>query len=124
MDEIQYFQIRQPGKDVIAIWKKEKAEYHLEMVNPERYGVREAQEWVTEISESEFAMLDEVCKIPQIYSDGVYNRLGTFKWKDEIFGGARGLIQEVTVYAVVHNTDTLDVSDLVIETATAVSQST
>ena len=76
----QYFEIRNaaaPGGEVIALWKKEKANHHLEIMGAEAWmSVGINKDLVKETTEEEFSVMDAICEIPHIIPDGVYHFLG------------------------------------------------
>lgn len=76
----QYFEIRNapaPDGEVIALWKKESPSYHLEILGDEAWmSACINKDLIRETTEEEFSVMDVICDIPHILSDGVHHFLG------------------------------------------------
>ena len=83
----QYFVVRnapEPNGEVIALWKKESPNLHLEVIGEEEWmsgGINKTL--IAETTEEEFSVMDAICEIPHIQSDEVYHFLGILEFKYE-----------------------------------------
>jgi hypothetical protein len=114
---IQYFAIRNappPDGEVIALWKKETPNLHLEVIGKEEWMSSGINTLITETTEEEFSVMDTICEIPHIQSDGVYHFLGEleFKYKPKFSFPkvAEDLLVKTKVHAVVVDLDDSTIS--------------
>lgn len=114
-----YFTIRNapaPNGTVIALWKKESDSLHLEVLGKEAWmssGINETL--IAETTEEEFSVMDAICNIPHIQSDGVYHFLGELEFrytpKFSFPTVPKDLLVKTKVHAVVVDLDDSTISN-------------